>query len=205
MCERASVCTPLSVWWASVCVSFLVILRGCRKGRFFSSSLQRLLVSTKRERSSHGPSPRIQQARSFDTKLTGSFINKEKQKRRKKWPKSNRLHLTEKQKQSVTNIPTSRTWKRAWDLREEPECKEFVGMRSELWGGQPCNRVNLGKKKKTNFSSTYIMLSTNINPELMKRSWSKSSWFWDSLKGINPCLVEIKRSLFLSSEQSSSN
>lgn len=40
------------------------------------------------------------------------------------------------------------------------------------------------------------MLSTKINPELMKRSWSKSCWFWDSLKGINPCLVEIKRSLF---------
>lgn len=76
---------------------------------------------------------------------------KKKKKRRKKWPKSNWLHLTEKQKQSVTNILTSRTWKRAWDLREEPECKEFVGMRSELWGGQPCNRVNLAPTKKTQF------------------------------------------------------
>lgn len=40
------------------------------------------------------------------------------------------------------------------------------------------------------------MLSSNVNPQLMKGSWSKLYWFWDSLKGINLCRVEIKQSHF---------
>lgn len=204
MCERASVCTPLSVWWASVCVSFLVILRGCRKGRFFSSSLQRLLVSTKRERSSHGPSPRIQQARSFNTKLTGSFINKEK----KKEGKSD-LNQTGCTLRKNKNNP----WQTSEPAAHESERETWERSRDakNLWEWGASSEVDslvtewTWAKKTNNFSSTCIMLSTNINPELMKRSWSKSCWFWDSLKGINPCLVEIKRSLFLSSERSSSN
>lgn len=85
---------------------------------------------------------------------------------------------------------------------------KFMGIRNELWGGQPCSGVNFTEgpkwKQKSHTHtgagqipiSSLHMLSTNVNLELMKRSWSKSYWFWESLKGINPCLTEIKQSHF---------
>jgi len=91
---------------------------------------------------------------------------------------------------------------------------EFIRIRNELWGVQPCSRVNFTEgpkwKQKSHTHtgagqipiSSLHMLSTNVNLELMKRSWSQLYWFWDSLKGINPCLTEIKQSHFPSAEPS---
>ncbi len=60
--------------------------------------------------------------------------------------------------------------------------REFMGIRNELCAGQPCSRVNFteGANAKVTYThtgagqipiSSLHMLSTNVNLELMKRSW----------------------------------
>lgn len=189
----ASVYMLVSVWCTSVC--FLVVWE-LQEGEIFSSSFQWLLVPIK-ETDLHKNRVHVSTTPTHSTRRC--------QEPSKKWPKSNQSCLTgNKNNPWQTSKPATHesgceTWERNWNA-------EWIqGIRNELWGVQPCSRANFtegpkwkGKKSHTHTGAGQIpisslhMLSTNVNLELMKRSWSKSYWFWDSLKGINHCLVEIK-------------
>ena len=156
-----------------------------------SSSLQWLLVPTKEKYLHKGW-----------VHVTPVCSTQHCQEPSKKWPKSNWSCLTGNKtiRDKHPNHPHMKVSVRAGRGAEMQ--RKFMGIRNELWGGQPCSRVNFteGPKQKQKphthtgqipISSLHI-LSTNVNLELIKRTWSKSYWFWDSLKGINPWLMEIK-------------
>lgn len=98
----------------------------------------------------------------------------------------------------------------SWQMRVP---QGFMGISNELQGGQHCVTVNFTKARVKQKSNRHTapgqipifsphMLSPSVNLHLMKRTWSKSYWFWDSLKGINSCLVKIKQRRVPTAERS---
>lgn len=67
----------------------------------------------------------------------------------RKWPKSNRSCLTGKQKTIRDKHPNQPHMKVSVRPERGAEMqREFIGIRNELWGGQPCSRVNFTEGPK---------------------------------------------------------